>query len=207
MEKEIEDLKNIYLSTTPPMKEVEGFSDILMRLDNYKEKPVFRYSYLYIGIALVILVALSSLIFVTDNSVSQAIKNRSHNLYNSVFQPTITPASSPNLNILEKKPTPTPTKTTQTSENEKSYEDQKSQKEDTPGFFISNYKKENNPTEKDTDIKGVSNNNSNNHSDSSDLHESNNSEDHENSTNNSSKNDSNKSNDHSSEKSNQKEKD
>lgn len=211
MEKEIKDIKKIYLSTTTPMSATQGFADVLIRLESGKSKTGYSYKYLYFGLAIALILLVGSFALFPANSVTQAVKKTSQKFYNSVFQPQVTPVESSNINII-KRPTATPTltPTPADAESEGIFEFSNSKKQSTQEKGISEFKKLSNSTQNDEKVKGASEQKENSSSNSSRDDESKGKSDEqerENANDNQSADNSNHNNNTSSEKSNNKDED
>lgn len=152
MDKKIEDFKKYYLETKPPMEASSGFAEILIKLDQKKEKNLYQNRFLFAGILLAFMALVISILVFPQNPTVNAVKNAANYIMQSVLKPSVTPIPSPNINsIIEFErdvPTITPSsKPTDTPQGKPSV---------APGIKISSEKRSENPTDNDEKVKGVS---------------------------------------------------
>lgn len=146
MDKKIEDFKNYYLNTPPPMEASEGFADVLLRLEKKKSGFHMR-RYLFAGIALLIVAASATVLLFPKNEVTSAVKTAANSLYQTIF-----PSPSPSTDTIEtikikENPSATPAVTEKRQEIGK--------EEATPEAHIPESKKDQNRSNGDNKVKGI----------------------------------------------------
>lgn len=150
MEKEINDLKQIYLETKTPFDEAQGFADVMMRVES-QQQPAFQMRFVAMGLAAILLVFAATLVVFPESKAASAIKAAGKKTYEAVFNPTAspTPTNMP-LQELKRKPTDPPT-ATPTKEQGKSTS--------APGQSVSSEKRNPNSVSNNGKVKGTSTHN------------------------------------------------
>ncbi|MDO8269142.1 MAG: hypothetical protein Q7T54_00540 [Candidatus Levybacteria bacterium] len=156
MDKKIEDFKKYYLQTPPPMEVGTGFAEVLRRIDNEKSTP-FYFSRIFIAAILFLLVSTGvagAVLLSPPNTTLNAVKAAAQRVVEHTFNIPENTIVLPTRSINKKAPTPTltPTKIEKDSGFEKSEERRLENKH-------TDEKEEDEASTRDTDVKGVSDEN------------------------------------------------
>lgn len=150
MEKEINELKQIYLNTMPPMEATEGFADVLLRLEKSpSQKFHFSRAFMVAVFFLFATVGIAGAIFLSPpNTTLHSVKIATQK---AIEQTLNLPATNFETlkNTIKRLPTSAPPLSTVTP--------LKSKPTTAPGIEVSEDKKKaQNPTSNDEKVKGVS---------------------------------------------------
>lgn len=166
MEKEINNLKQLYLETVPPVSDKDGLMDLMQRLGKQKHIPPLYFPRVFIVVGVLFLMAsglVAASYLLPHNSALNSVRAVSQNALQTIFRPVLETTLPLVKDIEVKKLTPTlfPTPVSTEHKNEKT---QGKDGEKSLNKKIESYEKkvEGITTDNKDEIKGISDSNQKN---------------------------------------------